>query len=308
MFLLLCLLQLTLGSVFVVEQAPSTQKASLHLLSTTGKRLETSKLTFTYPAPLVETTVNPTTGEYYIITYPTSAKGAVLYELGSDLHLQRQWDSPPFQFFDLQFCLQQNTLFGIYVSSRYGRVLSNFTVTDSDISVKQYFTLPYMWYVNASSFDQRTSTYFALLNNFPGQPNSTTDQQLAVAHFGLPVPSAQFFPLVQPTGTIFKFLAWSHKLGQLFGLALGEGQAILSVIDTASGNTTQVASQGGVRDIGPSFVDDRFSPRFCSFVSPKESQGIDLLCWSLTTFQAETLRTWESTDLIFAAATFWDRG
>eukprot|EP01034_Spumella_vulgaris_P032300 gene32300-39882_t len=60
-----------------------------------------------------------------------------------------------------------------------------------------------MWYVNASSFHTSTSTYFALINNFPGKENSTLDQQLIVADFSKDV------SIVTPPVNIDKFI-WSH--------------------------------------------------------------------------------------------------
>ncbi len=55
--------------------------------------------------------------------------------------------------------------------------------------------------MNASSFDSMTDTYYGLLNNFPGQPDSTLDQKLVVADFSnTAAPSAQVrIPCVRPS-------------------------------------------------------------------------------------------------------------
>lgn len=298
------------GSVLVVEQTPSTGEAKLRLLSSvTGETLATSSVTFHYPAPLVETTVDPTTGEFYLVTYPTEAKGAVLFELDSSLNLKQKLE-PSEQFFDLQYSTGMETLYGIFVSSRYGRILSNFTFTSQSSSVQKHYTLPYMWYVNASSFDQSTSTYFALLNNFPGFPNSTSDQLLAVANFGA---SSGFsiFPLaidgLSSTGNkiIFKFFAWSAEQSQLYGLAFGKTKALLAAIDTTSGSAELLTTYPDVQDIGPSFVTET---NFCAFITSSVDMKKSLVCWDLETVVAKVVKTYDEVDLIFGAATYYADG
>ena len=88
-----------------------------------------------------------------------------------------------FSYFDLESSPKQNTYFGIAVSSPYGRVLSQFDIYNPT-EYQALSTLPYMWFVNASTFDRQACRYYGLLNyNLPGVPNSTTAQKLAIGNF-----------------------------------------------------------------------------------------------------------------------------
>lgn len=171
-----------------------------------------------------------------------------------------------------------------------------------------------MWYVNASSFDQRTSTYFALLNNFPGQPNSTSDQKLVIANFAKFPPAISIFPLVidglateenSNGDPIFKFLSWSEKSDQLYGLALAKNKAMLAAIDTDSGSSELMTTFDGVVDIGPSFVNSQ--DFFCSFLTRSDSTKI-LVCWDLSSINIKVIAKYDQSDLIFGAATFYNDG
>jgi hypothetical protein len=81
--------------------------------------------------------------------------------------------------------------------------------------------MPLDWYVNASSFDQSTSRYFALLNMFPSLPNATLNQQLVVADFSQPpvppAPSPTTIYQLSPDGPVWHFLGWNPVLKGLFG-------------------------------------------------------------------------------------------
>eukprot|EP01034_Spumella_vulgaris_P024452 gene24452-30802_t len=88
-----------------------------------------------------------------------------------------------------------------------------------------------MWYVNASSINTDTSTYYALINNFPGQVNSTTEQQLVVADFSKTVPEgktapAKVIPIVG-ANSILQFITYSKVTGKLFYSGLRKNGGVL---------------------------------------------------------------------------------
>lgn len=261
------------------------------LVDDEGQIVVTSPLSFSFRFPLVETTVDPQTRTCYVITYPSDATGAVLSALrGSDLSVAAQWRPASLQLFDLQYSVGQQALYGIAVQGRYGRVLSQFALTPADISARSIAALPFMWYVNASSFDQQRGRYFGLLNNFPGQPNSTLAQKLAVGLFAQQPPTALFLDLVpaaaaaaapdaavpsvsfvfdassaaspmittttttssslSSSGLLLYFIAWSAPAQTLVGLAATDAGVALVNISTDTGSYEPLLEIKHV-DVGP---------------------------------------------------------
>lgn len=189
---------------------------------------------FTFTFPHVEMTSDSNTGDIYVVTFPVDAPGPVLYQLDEDLNTTYTWKNVPYSFFDLQFSPEQKTLYGIKVTTTYGRVLSNFVVdqaTDS-VTATELYTLPYMWYVNASSFDPANNRYFALINNFPGFENSTSDQQLVVADFSGGAantnPSVGLFPIVSGD-LLVHFVTYAHGVQTLFCAGRNDGSRKVEV-------------------------------------------------------------------------------
>ena len=129
-----------------------------------------------------------------------------------------------FSYFDLESSPKQNTYFGIAVSSPYGRVLSQFDIYNPT-KYQALSTLPYMWFVNASTFDRQACRYYGLLNNFPGFPDSTTAQKLVIGNFvdapaNAIVTYTGIFTLDPvPASAIIRFIAWSAPDQRLYGVA-----------------------------------------------------------------------------------------
>ncbi len=234
------------SNMVAVRQDPSGKATIDSMKPLTAEVVLTSNVSFTFSWPLVQMTSDTSRQEFYITTYPADMPGAVLYKLDRKLNVMHSWSATPFSFFDLQYSVNQATLYGIYVSSTYGRVLTNYTadLTSNEIVGQQLFELPYMWYVNASSFHQRTSTYFALINNFPGKSNSTNEQQLIVADFSKDISVAQpvvnVFKILNPTA-ILQFIAFSEKKDRLFyaGIKLYGSVIEVGTLDIKTGQVCQ---------------------------------------------------------------------
>jgi len=245
--LFLCILSTVLSIAvcnLVTVQQDSTGKGSIvSLKSSTGEIATKSDVSFTFDWPLVQMTHKTDDKSVYIITYPEGYPGPVLYLLEEEsLKLTYAWENVTYSFFDLQYSPLQSTLYGIYVSSTYGRVLSNFTANQktNDVTVNQLFTLPYMWYVNASSFHAPSCHYYALINNFPGKANSTLDQQLIVADFSvdasISTPEVNVFSISNPNG-IVQFIAYSGSQNSLYyaGMVFNSTTVEVGTLDTSTG-------------------------------------------------------------------------
>ncbi len=250
------------SSNFVVLQDPATSIASFVLVdSTSGSIVQNSSLHFAFPFPLLETTVDNERKEISVVAYPKNASGAVLYVLDANLTVTQTLVQTALDFFDLQHSADRHTFFGIAVNGTYGRVLSDFTFdfAASSVHARPLAALPYMWYVNASSYDQKRNIYFGLLNNFPRQPNSTSAQKLAVGNYshGLPPFTAfvDLFTSSGPTAAIIHFVAWSASAQQLLGLAQYDATTVaLVTIDPTSGHYAVVGIARGYT-VGPIAAD-----------------------------------------------------
>ena len=213
---------------------------------------------FTFDFPSVEMTSDSNTGDTYVVVFPDGAPGSVLYLLDENLNTTYIWNNVPYWFFDLQFSPEQNTLYGVKVVSTYGRVLTNFVVdqaTDSFIDTELY-TVPYMWYVNASSFDPVNNRYFALLNNFPGLESSTSDQQLVVADFSGGAantnPTVGLFPIVSGD-LLVHFVTYAHGVQTLFCAGRNDGrrQVEVGILSQTDGTVEKVVYAVDGYAVGP---------------------------------------------------------
>lgn len=236
---------------------------------------------FAFSWPLIQMTSNTKDHEIYAVTYPDNSAGPVLFLMDESLQLKYTWDNVSFSYFDLQYSNLQSTLYGIYVSSTYGRVLSNFTMDQAKgtVSVNQLFTLPYMWYVNASSFHHATCHYYALINYFPGHPESTLDQQLVVADFSQD--SAVAAPkvtvsLITNTPGILQFIAYADSNQELYfaGMVSNQSMAMLGTLNTETGAVKEILLKLPALAVGPMVVDDlnRILTVFVKDVSGKHWQ------------------------------------
>ena len=216
--------------------------ASLSLVDDFGNFIRNSSLHFTFPFPLVETTVDQNSRQIYIIAFPKTVPGAQLYILNEQLSVVFSGVSQGLQYFDLQYSPAQNAVYGIAVNGTYGRVLSNFTL-NTTVTARPLQALPYMWYVNASSYDPKNNIYYGLLNNFPGHPNSTTAQKLAVGNFSTPRADTQFVDLfTNGTPITVHFVVWSTPAQELFGLAQYDATTVaLVIIDPTTGHCVIIA-------------------------------------------------------------------
>lgn len=263
------------SDLFIISQ-DSTRKAVVERIGLDGSVLARSSESFSFSWPLIEITTD-SQGQLYAITYPDNAPGAVLYLFDEKLNVVSKWSNVPFSYFDLQYAPLQSTLFGIYVTSTYGRALSYFEVDAAKDSVvaTQLFTLPYMWYVNASTINTRSSTYFGLINNFPNQPNSTDAQQLVVGHFtDLASPRADVVPLSTPF--IVQFVAFSQDKGLLFCAGKNVTTVTVGVLDSASGALRSALFHLTAVAVGPLAADVGDAGALTVFVKATASSHWDL--------------------------------
>lgn len=249
-----------LANNLVVTRQDSSNAGQIQRVDvSTGSVLEVADPSFVFSFPHVEMTSDSNTGDVYVITFPVDAPGPVLFQLNHDLNVTYTWKNVPYSFFDLQYSPNQKTLYGIKVTTTYGRVLSNFTTNQAadSVTATELYTLPYMWYVNASSFDPANSRYFALINNFPGFENSTLDQQLIVADFSQNIATTQpvvgLFP-IDSQNMLVQFVTYSHSLKTLFCAGMtksGAKQAEVAIMDQTTGTVTKRIFTKPATAVGP---------------------------------------------------------
>lgn len=276
---------------------------------------ESNDTNFQFSWPLVEMTTDRTHNNIYIITYPASYPGPVLYKLNSNLEQTHAWTNVDYSFFDLQYASQQNTLYGIKVTSTYGRVLSNFVVdekTDSVVATEMY-TLPYMWYVNASTYNDPKMQYIGLINYFPGHPESTLDQQLVTLDCSVSGGVGEVIPLSRGSMGIVQFITYSVHLNGLLYLSMSnpfESDNVIhlglySLINKASAKVYYELIGGYA--IGPMTYDEAKNTVYYFMKETKESSwglySIDLNKNGGGHAPTNRIRTYEGEDYhVFAAA------
>lgn len=246
MLLLLVAVHACAANFFALLQDASGV-ASFAVFDESGNQLYSASQHFPFRFPLAEATFNVKEQHVYLITYPTDTNVASLYIMDSKMQLVALKQSKDVGYFDLQYSNSQDTFYGIFVSSTYGRMLSEFDLSQSDVVHRSIQSLPYMWYVNASTFDQDSNRYFGLLNNFPNKANSTAAQKLAVGDFDQKPGSVAFLDLAmtaQPSSVIH-FIAWSSVSSELYGLAQRDSKSISFVkIDPSTGKYTVLLTVG----------------------------------------------------------------
>ena len=280
-FTLLSAANIGFDSGLVVVRQDSTRTAHVEEInSNTGDTVTASSLSFKYSQPYVEMTTDASSGLTYLAAFPDGYTYPVLYELERDMTVSYTWANNTFTFWDMQVSPLQSTLYGILVTEdfnggMYGRTLSNYTTdkASNTISATQLYTLPYMWYVNASSFDKNACVYYALINNFPGKDNSTMEQQLVVADFSLSTVAATtdledsfseesvVTVDVSSASIMLQFIAYSAKHQSVFFTGPSKASAakrgFVGVLDPSSGRVSRVLlEEEGVVAVGPVVADD----------------------------------------------------
>lgn len=236
-------------NVFAVLQ-DGTGRATVAMFNSTGNQVASAEgASWHFRFPLVESAASAAAKQIYSISYPEETGKATLYQFDAGTNppslIEGAVTTFNNSFFDLQYSPRQDAFFGIFVNSTYGRVLSEFpglgqaTVNGTDAAHVPIAGLPSMWYVNASSFDAKSDTYFGLLNHFPNTPGATDAQKLAVGNFGTQPGTATFVDLVAAAGSpagIIHFISWSEPTAVLFGFAQMDAEtACFVTIDPATG-------------------------------------------------------------------------
>lgn len=260
-----------------VLQAPDGD-AYLAVYNDSGALQHTSTFHWTFQWPLVEASVDLAQKRINLITFPTNTGEATLF--GYDFNLSKRVAvdaSAGLQYFDLEYSPKQNTYYGIAVISRYGRMLSHFTNFTSPVAHTPIEALPYMWYVNASTLDPESSTYFGLLNNFPGFSNSTNAQKLAVGNYrDIQAPTTTFVDLVANTNStsessLIRFISWVERKGALYGFAnVGSNTEVVKIDHVSGEYTTVVTIPNAVAQ--PSFA-SKWEPVLFAFAAVPTTGG-----------------------------------
>jgi len=214
----------------------------------TGRVVKEAPVTFTFSWPSVQMTSNTKDKKVYITAFPDNSSKSELYQYNANLEFEHSWPDTDFWFFDLQYCLSQNTLYGIKVVSTYGRVLSRFQAlpTETTVNATELFAVPYMWYVNATTFDQTTNHYFGLLNYFPNRPESVVDQQLVHCDFTSGTGEHCKVIAVDNTFGIVHFLSYAMSTKHLYVSVMQEhveedvDTITIATLDTNTGKLTKV--------------------------------------------------------------------
>lgn len=217
----------------------------------TGRMVREAPVTFTFSWPYVEMTSNTKDGKIFITTFPDNSSNAELYQYNANLEFEHSWPDTDFWFFDLQYCVNQHTLYGIKVTSSYGRTLSRFDAAPEQtiVNATELFTLPYMWYVNASSFDQTSNRYFGLINYFPGHPESVLDQQLVTCDFTADADCRVI--AIDNTYGILHFISYGMSTKELYyasmqDTVLATGKTLstftIGVLDSVTGKVNKIWS------------------------------------------------------------------
>eukprot|EP01039_Chlorochromonas_danica_P009861 gene9861-10908_t len=284
------------NNIVVVRQNTERVGHVISLNTETGKIKQESNTTITFDWPYVELTTDKTSQRTYIVSFPDGSDGPILYEFDSQLKLTQTWDKTDYSFFDLQYAANQKTLYGIKVVSTYGRVISRFTATPGAdaVTAEELFTLPYMWYVNAPSFDQVNERYFALCSYFPGHPETVSDQKIITCDTKVPTANCTVVDIINTAGAI-EFIAYSSLTKNLYFSSLLDGKILVGVLDYNLGVVRQVLTSFPAIRLGPLTVEDKAN--YLSFFVISELHG----SWKLYDFgfsdpHSHLIRVFDETD------------
>ncbi len=258
-------------AAFVTMRQDSNRNGYFNTIdSSSGAILQsaTNATSIVFRWPYCEMTSDQQGKRVFAVIFPDNSNNSVLYQLNKELNAEHIYPNTDFWFFDLQYSPKQDTLYGIKVTSTYGRVLSNFALPKDDslpLIATELITMPYMWYVNASSFDDDNNRYFALLNYFPGHPESTLNQKLVVATMlGTSTPSeSAIFDINSSTSPygILLFITYSKLTNHLYFANVTKefNKITLGVLCPKTGEVKFVIAQLNAFTVGPLAVDDATS-------------------------------------------------
>lgn len=222
--LYLCLCSALVCSTLVVVRQDDTRRGFVEGLEDSSGDLSIEpSVDFLYSWPYVQMSMDHVSQQTYLAAFPDGNSFPVLSIFNPDLTLFYQFDNNTFTFWDMQYCSSQATIYGILVTEDFnggmsGRTLSNYTADQQTgvITPTELYTLPYMWYVNASSMDSQSATYYALVNNFPGHENSTQEQKLAIGDFSVEDAAVVTMLDISEESVMMQFISYSHKQGLLY--------------------------------------------------------------------------------------------
>lgn len=250
----------------VVTRQDSTDTGFLETIDgDSGHVVCTSNISFSFTWPYVQMTTDVNHNVVYALTIPKDGIPRI-YAMQSVVNMLSQkgyWTILDGTIiFDLQYAMKKDTLFGIKVTGKYQRTLSNIVLGPSNtMQITELYNLPEYWYVNASSYDGAHDIYFALINNFPGREESTSDQQLLIVDFSSvvvgqsnPSPSGKLVPIEDTAfGGQMQFIAYDD-LCRVFagGINLQTNVAYVALLNLTTGKTTDLNFQvANVTEIGP---------------------------------------------------------
>jgi len=224
--------------VDVRETSPGL--ATVQSVDLRGNVLFNSTVLLNFQAPLVQMTAEPGGQSVWVVSYSAQRNdGPLVTQFDSRLSVV-QTIRPTIELFDLQFSAKQLVFYGILVTSRYGRALTRFTFRQGQVQYARLSDLPYMWYINASTFDQEGMVYYGLLNNFPGFTNSTSLQKLAIGDLSNPGRPKITFVDTSDTNDepfVVHYIAWSRPKKTLVGIAEYKSRAFVVLFNRFVGFT-----------------------------------------------------------------------
>lgn len=280
----------------VHQDAERLGKLSL-IDSNTGNLVKTSSCGVTFGWPSVEMTADAGSGKVFVVVFPDASGKSELHLLNGELEVQASWTNTSYWLFDLQYAPKQDALYGIKVVSTYGRVISNFTAVIGEDSVgsTELFAMPYMWYVNATSFDTAGNRYFALGNNFADLPFAyaqkivTCDlsKDIAVAQ-----PDCKVIDVSNSSGTI-QFIGYSGKTSSLYFAGYQGDQVHVGILDSNTGKIVRNLFTIKAAAVGPLVVEDS-ADRLSVFIRSTAQGAWDL--WHINSYgQANKVMDYSNT-------------
>lgn len=295
----------------------------------TGDVVAQSSLSFAFSMPYVQMSTDNIHNQTYLAAFPDGNTTPNLY-LFNDIELAFTWDNNSFTFWDMQVSPHQNSMYGILVTEdfnggMFGRTLSKYDLSqENDVIIPtELFTLPYMWYVNASTFDYDTNKYYALLNNFPGHENSTDEQKILICDMtNIDAETASkhtvILDILPPKGIMLQFITWSSDLNELLYSAPYRSKDSISKVyfggihisDGSEGMQAILNFETSIDGInaGPILADEMSRTRY-GYVQVK---GNSWQFWSIPydyQNQTELVRTYTGSEYkAFGAASFFDLG
>jgi hypothetical protein len=263
-----CFLLATVEAKFVTMRQDSARNGYFDVIDSLSGEVvhHSSAEPIIFGWPYCEMTSDQLGQRAFAVIFPDNSNNSVLYELNRDLQVTHTYPNTPFWFFDLQYSPKEKSLYGIKVTSTYGRVVSQFQTPSEDsepLIATELVTLPYMWYVNASTFDDVNNRYFALINYFPGHPESTLNQKLLISTMeGSEVPKDYtFFDMESSTSPqgILQFITYSKHSKELYFASVSQDltTVFVGILCQKTAKVKTVLATFNAFSVGPLTVDDK---------------------------------------------------